>query len=84
LATIPAAVRGRELYGGRLWGANQPREAGDSVWETERMRRTSLKHAPPFCFSSRRCWTAAVVSSSPHPRAVLIRLRVGGDADRYM
>src|SRR5437660_9915940 len=62
LATIPAAVRGRELYGGRPWLANgargtrdiegkmtrvgasecrqrtsfnQPREAGDSVWETE-------------------------------------------------
>src|SRR5213079_1690637 len=41
--------------------------------------------APPLCLSSRQCRTAAVVSSSSlYPRAVLIRLRGGGDADRYM
>jgi hypothetical protein len=69
LATMPATVRGRELYGGRLSAANgahgtrdiegkmtrvgasecgqrtsfnQPREVGDSVWETEHVWRTSL------------------------------------------
>ena len=50
LATIPAAVRGANFTAGgcevvpvRL-APNQPREAGDSVWETEHVGRTSLMH----------------------------------------
>src|SRR5438034_4705988 len=42
LATIPAAGRGRELYGGRASVWNQTREDGDSVWEAEHVQRASL------------------------------------------
>jgi hypothetical protein len=37
---------------------NQPREAGDSVWETDHLLRTSLKH----CFSLATGINARLVS----------------------
>src|SRR2546430_17481002 len=51
LTTIPAAVRGRELYGGRAGVANHPLEAGGCGLGTELWVAKTSCTPPPPCLS---------------------------------